>query len=94
MGGIAAGGGTSFAYVYDMSDDWEHAIAIERAEPIEPGLRGRGEDEQVAILAGSIDFRLFDVEARVGSDLYWRSGSAPRNVAPAPFPGLPYFYLI
>ena len=27
----------SFAYVYDMGDDWEHAIAIEGSGPIEPG---------------------------------------------------------
>ncbi len=29
--------GTSFTYVYDMGDDWEHAIEIEGLGPLEPG---------------------------------------------------------
>jgi hypothetical protein len=37
VGALAARGIRSFGYVYDMGDDWEHAIAIERAEPLEPG---------------------------------------------------------
>ena len=38
-GGRARGalGWKSFAYVYDMGDDWEHTIAIEGFEPLEPG---------------------------------------------------------
>ena len=37
VGGLAGRGCKSFAYVYDMGDDWEHAIAIEGSGPIEPG---------------------------------------------------------
>lgn len=37
VGALAGRGRKAFAYVYDMGDDWEHAITIERAEPIEPG---------------------------------------------------------
>ena len=37
VGELAGRGLKSFAYVYDMGDDWEHAIAIEGSEPIEPG---------------------------------------------------------
>jgi hypothetical protein len=37
VGALAERGLRSFAYVYDMGDDWEHAIAIEAAAPIEPG---------------------------------------------------------
>ena len=37
VGGLADRGLKSFAYVYDMGDDWEHTIAIEGAGPIEPG---------------------------------------------------------
>ena len=34
--------GTSFTYVYDMGDDWEHAIEIEGLGPLEPGARLSG----------------------------------------------------
>jgi hypothetical protein len=37
VGALADRGVKTFAYVYDMGDDWEHAIAIESAEPLEPG---------------------------------------------------------
>ncbi len=37
VAGVASLGLKSFAYVYDMGDDWEHAIAIEGSGPIEPG---------------------------------------------------------
>jgi len=30
-------GVTAFDYVYDMGDNWEHRITIERVEPAEPG---------------------------------------------------------
>ena len=36
VGAIAADGGTSFGYVYDMGDDWEHTIRIEGREPLDP----------------------------------------------------------
>ena len=29
--------GTTFRYVYDMGDNWEHHITIERVQPVEPG---------------------------------------------------------
>ena len=37
VGELAARGVRSFGYVYDMGDDWEHAIAIEGSGPLEPG---------------------------------------------------------
>ena len=42
VGELAARGVRSFGYVYDMGDDWEHAIAIEGSGPLEtrPGLSG------------------------------------------------------
>jgi hypothetical protein len=36
VGELAALGWKSLAYIYDMGDNWEHTIAIERAEPIDP----------------------------------------------------------
>lgn len=37
LGALAAAGVKSLAYIYDMGDSWEHAVAIEGSEPIEPG---------------------------------------------------------
>ena len=37
VGGLAGQGAKSFAYVYDMGDDWEHTIAIEGSGPLEAG---------------------------------------------------------
>jgi len=34
---IVDSGVTAFDYVYDMGDNWEHRIVIERVEPAEPG---------------------------------------------------------
>lgn len=35
---LIAGGLTAFDYTYDMGDNWEHRITIERVEPAEPGM--------------------------------------------------------
>jgi hypothetical protein len=37
VGALADRGVKTFAYVYDLGDDWDHAIAIESAGPLEPG---------------------------------------------------------
>jgi Plasmid pRiA4b ORF-3-like protein len=34
---LIEGGVTAFDYTYDMGDNWEHRIIIERVEPAEPG---------------------------------------------------------
>ena len=36
VGELAGLGWKSFAYIYDMGDDWEHTIRIEGVEPIDP----------------------------------------------------------
>ena len=30
------GGAKAFGYVYDMGDNWEHRVVVERIEPAEP----------------------------------------------------------
>ena len=37
VGALTARGVRSFGYVYDMGDDWEHTIAIEGRDVLEPG---------------------------------------------------------
>jgi hypothetical protein len=37
VGELAGRGAKSFAYVYDMGDNWEHTITIEGPAPLEPG---------------------------------------------------------
>ena len=36
VGELKAQGRKTFGYVYDMGDDWDHAIRIERSEPLDP----------------------------------------------------------
>ena len=36
LGELKAQGRKTFGYVYDMGDDWDHAIRIERSEPLDP----------------------------------------------------------
>ena len=36
VGALVGSGLKKFSYTYDMGDDWEHAIAIEGTEPIDP----------------------------------------------------------
>lgn len=36
VGEVAALGWKSFAYVYDLGDDWEHTVRVEGMEPLEP----------------------------------------------------------
>lgn len=35
---LVADGVTAFDYTYDMGDNWEHRIVVERVEPAEPGV--------------------------------------------------------
>lgn len=37
VGELAGAGRKSFTYIYDMGDNWEHTITIERSEALEPG---------------------------------------------------------
>jgi hypothetical protein len=37
LNGIIKDGVKRFTYIYDMGDDWEHIIAIEKIQPADPG---------------------------------------------------------
>lgn len=37
LAGLIEHGVTAFDYTYDMGDNWEHRIVVERVEPAEPG---------------------------------------------------------